>query len=91
MAKISESTVDALLEKLSSDDDFRDRFQANPRQATRSLGTGDPAVDALPEAPIKQLASKEDFSKSRGKLRTQLAATAYPFQPITLDIPEAQR
>lgn len=85
---LSEKTVDALLDKLSSDDDFRARFQANPRAATRSLGTGDEAVDNLPETPIARLDSKEAFSQSQGQVRKQLVESRSPFVPITLDIPE---
>ncbi|GAB2500476.1 NHLP-related RiPP peptide [Arenimonas alkanexedens] len=86
--KLSEKTVDVLLDKLSSDDDFRARFQKNPREATRSLGTGDPAVDTLPEAPIAELADKKSLSASRDKVRESLVSAAYPFQPIHLDMPK---
>ena len=70
---LSEKTVDALLDKLSSDDDFRARFQANPREATRSLGTQDPAVDSLPDSPMPGLADKGALRGSRR--RPALCAT----------------
>lgn len=85
---LSEKTVDALLDKLSSDDDFRARFQKNPREATRSLGTDDPAVDSLPETPMPNLADKKALAGSRAKMKDALVTAAYPFQPIHLDMPE---
>lgn len=83
---LSEETIDALLDKLSGDDAFRDHFARNPREATRSLGTADPAVASLPEAPIPGLASKEAFRASRAKVRKQLVEAKSPFIPITLDV-----
>jgi putative modified peptide len=76
------------LDKLSSDDEFRSRFQANPREAVRSLGTDDPAVDSLPETPMPNLADKKTLSASRGKFRDQLVSSGFPFTPIHLDLPE---
>lgn len=88
MTKLSEKTVDALLDKLSTDDDFRARFQRNPCEATRSLGTDDPAVDSLPEKPMASLADKGSVRGSRDKFRQQLVESAYPFEPINLDMPD---
>lgn len=85
---LSEQTIDALLDKLGSDDDFRAAFQANPRAATRTLGTNDPAVEALPESPIRTLAGKGEFSRTRHAMKRNLLATREPFTPITLDIPQ---
>jgi putative modified peptide len=87
--KLSEKTVDALLDKLSSDDGFRERFQENPREATRSLGTNDPAVDSLPEEAMPRLADKRSLSTSRGKFRATLLSASYPFQPIHLEMPDS--
>ena len=83
--KLSEKTIDALLDKLASDEGFRDRFKANPRAATRSLGTKDEAVESLPEAPITDLADKEDFKKSRAVVRQKLIDSRAPFEPISLE------
>lgn len=89
MAKqLSEKTIDAVLDKLSTDDDFRARFQKNPREATRSLGIEDDAIDSLSDAPVAELADKASFSKSRGQVRQQLLDARAPFNPITLDMPE---
>lgn len=86
--KLSGKTVDALLDKLSTDDEFRKRFQANPRAATRSLGTDDAAVDQLPETPIARLADKKAYAGSRKTMSAKLTEAGYPFQPITLDVPD---
>ena len=88
LVKLAENTVDALLDRLSSDDDFRARFQRNPRAATQSLGTSDPAADALPEAPIPSLADKDKFKRARVAVRKQLLEAQGPFNPITLEIPQ---
>ena len=85
---LSEKTVDALLDKLSSDDDFRARFQANPREATRSLGTQDPAVDSLPDSPMRGLTDKGALRGSRDKFRRTLVESSYPFNPVNLDTPD---
>lgn len=87
---LSEETIDALLDKLATDEEFRSRFKLNPREATRSLGTNDPAVDALPERPMPRLADKDTLAGSRSTFRKQLVESAYPFNPINLDTPEAQ-
>lgn len=86
--RLSEQTIDALLDKLGSDDNFRDRFKANPQAATAELKTNDEAVASLPTQPLPALASKQAFVASRARVRKQLVESAYPFQPITLDVPE---
>jgi putative modified peptide len=87
-AQLSEKTIDAVLDKLATDDDFRARFQKNPREATRSLGIKDPAIEDVSSAPVETLADKKAFSKSRDQVRKQLVAAKAPFHPITLDMPE---
>lgn len=84
--KLSERTIDALLDALSNDDGFRARFQASPRAATASLATDDDAVATLPESPIPALASKEDFRRSRGVVRQRLIDARSPFEPISLEV-----
>jgi putative modified peptide len=85
---LSEKTANALLDKLSSDDEFRARFQKNPREATRSLGIEDDAIDSLPEAPMPNLADKKTLASSRDSLKDQLVSSGFPFMPIHLDMPE---
>jgi len=84
--KLAPETVDALIDKLANDDAFRAQFMANPRAATRSLGTADPAVESLPEAPIRRLADKEVFQRSGATIRQSLISSKFPFEPITLEI-----
>lgn len=86
--QLSEKTVDAVLDKLATDDDFRARFQKNPREATRSLGIDDAAIDGLSDAPVARLADKKSFAGSRDQVRKQLLDARVPFNPITLDMPE---
>lgn len=85
---LSEKTADALLDKLSNDDAFRARFKANPREATRSLGTDDPAVESLPESEMTGLADKETLTASRKDFRKTLVESTSPFNPINLETPK---
>jgi len=87
--KISPKTVDALLDKLSRDDDFRTRFQADPRAALASLGDED-ALNAAPGATgawaccaVTKLASKEAIAASRAELTKQLTSEGM-FTPFKL-------
>lgn len=84
--KLSEKTIDALLDELAGNDEFRGRFQANPRAATRSLGTDDAAVESLPETPIARLADKAAFRESRAVVRQRLIDSRAPFEPISLEV-----
>lgn len=91
MAKnFSRDIADKLLDKLSTDDDFRSKFQADPRAAVESLGYVTPEADRGIEGQdpcvcltgmAKTLASKETIAKSREKLRAQLTAAPFHFQP----------
>lgn len=87
-AQLSEKTIDAVLDKLATDDDFRARFQKNPREATRSLGIKDEAIENLSEEPVAKLADKDSFAKSKTQVRKQLVEARAPFNPISLDMPE---
>jgi putative modified peptide len=88
--KPSEKIVDALLDKLSSDDAFRSQFQADPRAALASLGHED-AAKAGPDdkgiwacCRVKELASKEAIRSARAALREQLLSDQATFNPISL-------
>jgi putative modified peptide len=88
--QLSEETVDALLDKLSSDDDFRDSFQKNPRRALASLGHG-PSADAKVQSgawscmTVSRLASKDSIKASRDTLRKQLLSAQAAAHPISLE------
>lgn len=88
--KISPKVVDALLDKLSSDDDFRARFQADPRAALASLGDEEArsapadARGAWTCCTVTTLASKEHIRASRKELRDQLS-TEGVYSPFNLE------
>lgn len=87
--KISPKVVDALLDKLSSDDDFRTRFQADPRSALASLGDEEAlaapagAKGAWACCAVTELASKEKIAASRSELTRQLTSEGL-FSPFHL-------
>lgn len=84
--RLNDKNVDMLLDKLSSDDDFRQRFQANPREAMASIGLADASDESISNAPIGNLPSKSDIASSRDQLRAKLMVAMDPFVPITLDM-----
>lgn len=89
-SELSEKNVDALLDRLSSDDEFRAQFQKSPRQALASLGH-EPAVDRSVEAgswdcmEVSALASKEAIKASRDEIRKQMLTTQASAIPIALE------
>lgn len=94
---LSDLTVDTLLDKLSSDDDFRAEFQANPRTALASLGHQ--AAEKATNSDlglwnclqVTQLASKEAIMASRDTLRKQLLSSKAALNPVTLEIQKTLR
>ena len=87
--KISPKVVDALLDKLSSDDDFRSRFKTDARAALAELGDDDarnaPAGSSGAWAclAVTELASKEAIAASRAELARQLSSEVM-FTPFKL-------
>ena len=87
---ISGKVVDALLDKLSTDDEFRSRFQADPRAALAELG--DEEARSAPKdahgawacCTVSKLASKEQIAASRQELRKQLSAESL-YSPFRLE------
>lgn len=86
-APLSVELADRLLDLLSTDDDYRTRFQRDPRAALHEIGYRSPSQDmrmtacgaipaALPEALIdcrvEELASKEAIGLARDEIRTML-------------------
>ena len=88
--KLSEDIVDSLLEKLGSDDAFREQFQSSPRAALASLGHQAAASAKDGEAGVwacmatASLASKEAIKASHVALRLQLLSTQAAYHPISL-------
>ena len=83
----SEEFVDRLLDKLGSDDAFRDQFQADPRAAVASLGHRPAPGDAADLMCLKcaRLAGKEDIQKARDGLRKELLSSTAAQMPISLE------
>lgn len=88
--KLTDDTADRLLDKLSTDDEFRAKFQQDPRAALASIGH-EPAADpnvvegAWTCCNVDALASKEDIAKARGQLRSMLVSSQMGYQPIALE------
>ena len=89
--KLSEKTIDALLDKLASDDEFRETFQKNPRKALAAVGhkpSGDSSVaqGAWTCLAVSRLADKETIRASRDKLREQLLSASAAQTPLHLEV-----
>lgn len=84
----SEEFVDRLLDKLGSDDAFRDQFQADPRAAVESLGHRVAQEDAADLMCLKcnSLADKKDIQASREGLRKELLSRTAGQMPISLTV-----
>lgn len=71
--------ADKLLDRLSSDDDFRALFQKDAAAALNSLGHSEPAGPASKDSALKclrceSLPTKEAFVQSRDAYRKQLTS-----------------
>jgi putative modified peptide len=89
--KLSEDTVDSLLDKLATDDDFRATFSKDPRAALAAVGHKPSADASVAEGAwmcmgVNQLASKEAIKASRKALREQLLASKAAYSPISLEV-----
>ena len=89
--ELSPEIVDKLLDKLSSDDEFRAVFQKSPRIALAYLGHED-ASNAGPNdqgawsgLKCEKLASAEAIKGSRDELHRQLKSSYASLQPIRLE------
>ena len=83
---LTEQQIDTLLDHLSSDDDFRARFQQAPRDAMASIGLVSADHGAVSNEPIKELASKDQIAASREQFKQSLMAAMAPYEPIALDV-----
>lgn len=79
--RFSPKVVDALLEKLSGDDEFRSLFQKDPREALRQVGHETPqeSINVAGADPVMccspaTLASKEQIKAGYAQLRQQVLA-----------------
>lgn len=89
--EFSDELIDKLLDKLSSDDEFRAVFQRSPRIAVAYLGH-EGASNASPSdqgawscLTCKQLASPEAIKAGRDELRQQLISNRAALNPIKLE------
>jgi putative modified peptide len=84
----SEEFVDRLLDKLGSDDAFRDQFQADPKAAVESLGHRVAPGDAADLMCLKcdALADKKEIQASREGLRRELLSKTAAQMPISLAV-----
>lgn len=78
-ALLSPKTVDYLLDKLSTDDAFRELFVADPRSALKQAGYETPegkvgvaGSDAVMCSQVSRLASKQEIQAARQSLKSQL-------------------
>lgn len=88
--RLSERVVDALLDKLCTDDDFRSLFTGDARAALASLGhapASDPSITggAWWCLKVESLASKDVIRRSRNELRRQFTMAFLPQLPFALD------
>jgi putative modified peptide len=88
--QLSEELVDKLLDKLSSDNEFRTAFQKSPRIALAYLGhdaaakAGSGEEGAWMCMKCEKLASPEAIKASRDELRKQLLSSKAQYNPIKL-------
>ncbi|CAN5292080.1 hypothetical protein BH11PSE14_BH11PSE14_23020 [soil metagenome] len=79
MARFTPDVVDKLLDRLSSDDAFRDLFAKDPREALNQVGHVTPKAqvgvagqDAVMCCSVSTLASKEQLKASRKELTARI-------------------
>ncbi len=85
--------ADKLLDKLSSDDDFRALFQRNPRAALQQVGHVTPETDRDVKGAdpvlccnnVSTLASKEQIRAARAQLHAQLTKLPFSFEMAALE------
>ena len=85
--------ADRLLDKLSSDDDFRAQFERNPCAAMKSIGFETPEADRDVKGAdpllccnnIKTLASKEKIRAARAQLHEQLSQRIFSWSMAGLE------
>ena len=65
--------VDTLLDRLSSDDQFREQFLGNPALVLHTMGVN---VDPAQVPAVRKLPSKEALRQNRDAIRSKLAGQA---------------
>lgn len=93
MAKnFSREFADKLLDKLSTDDNFRDHFKRDMRSALRTLGhettkgeeskLGVDPIVCLSRSSSGELASKEDIKAARSLLAERLSSSPFHYDVV---------
>lgn len=87
----SRDVADKLLDKLSTDDNFRDLFLKNPRAALHQVGHETPeadrgvaGLDPVLCASVDTLATKEQIKASRETLQAQMTTAIFGFDLASL-------
>lgn len=73
MASLTSAQADALLDKLSSDDDFRALLLSDPAKALQQIGAPEELAECF--AKCKQLADPATLKNSRLAIQKQLGST----------------
>jgi len=73
MASLTSAQVDTLLDKLSSDDEFRALLLRDPTTALKQIGAPVELADCF--AKCKQLADPQTLKASRAVIQQQLGST----------------
>ena len=89
----SPDVANKLLDKLSSDDNFRALFESNPRAALRQVGHETPEADRDVKGAdplvccysVKALASKEQIQAARKELTAQLSSKPFGYDMAALE------
>jgi len=94
--RLPEPIVDALLDKLGNDDEFRALFATNARAALGTLGFAPALDDEIQRGiwncmTVTELAGKDTIRSSHALIRQQLVAQRAAQMPITLQMSPARR
>lgn len=82
-AQLPDEILDRLLEKLSSDDAFRERFQADTRGALESIGVTQDLDEHVAEASVclqqKGLPSKQTLATARSRASLPAGTSGFSY------------
>lgn len=83
-APLDPKVAEKLLDKLSTDNEFRRLFKKDPQSALKKVGHKDPETTAAGCLQVQRIAPKADIIKARDALRDYLTS-ALAMTPIQLD------
>lgn len=72
-ATFTPEAVDSLLEKLSTDDQYREQFLGNPGKCLSDLGV---SVEGAEVPVVRKLPSKETLKANRDAIKAKLSGSA---------------